>query len=69
MNKQPPTVLVIALPPMDHLTFSHEAPDGTLRAWDVTWGNAIAEDGHPIPNIGISSRLLRYDLGMDPAKL
>ena len=32
---------------MAHESFSHEAKDGTLRAWDVTIGNAIVMDGRP----------------------
>ena len=32
---------------MAHESFSHEAKDGTLRAWDVTEGNAIVRDGRP----------------------
>lgn len=43
----PKNALVIVLPALDHITFSHEAPDGTLRAWDVTQGNEIART-HPI---------------------
>lgn len=39
----PKNALVIVLPPLNHMTFSHEAPDGTLRAWDVTQGNEIAK--------------------------
>ena len=57
----PPNVLVIALPPMDHITFSHEAPDGTLRAWDVTRGNAIAADGRPT----LPFRLADYDITLE----
>ena len=33
---------------LGHETYTHESEDGTLRAWDVTVGNAIAQDGRPI---------------------
>lgn len=36
---------VIVLPPLSHQTYTHEAIDGTLRAWDVTRGLEIAADG------------------------
>lgn len=36
---------VIVFPPLHHQTYTHEATDGTLRAWDVTRGNEIAADG------------------------
>jgi hypothetical protein len=36
---------VILCPPLHHVTFTHEAPDGTLRAWDVTRAQQIVEDG------------------------
>ncbi len=45
MGFHQPGVLCIVLPPLDHLTFVHEAPDGSLRAWDVTEGCQIAQDG------------------------
>jgi hypothetical protein len=31
--------------PLHHETFTHETPDGTLRAWDVTQAKRIARDG------------------------
>ena len=36
---------VILCPPLHHQSFTHEAPDGTLRAWDVTRAMEILEDG------------------------
>jgi hypothetical protein len=36
---------VILAPPLHHVTFTHEAPDGTLRAWDVTFAQEIVRDG------------------------
>jgi hypothetical protein len=39
--------LVVVLPPLNHITFSYESDDGSLRAWDVTRGNEIARN-HPL---------------------
>ncbi len=36
---------VILCPPLHHITFTHEADDGTLRAWDVTKAQQIVQDG------------------------
>ena len=36
---------VILCPPLYHVTFTHEAPDGTLRAWDVTRAQEMVRDG------------------------
>jgi hypothetical protein len=36
---------VIVVPPLNHVSYTHEAADGSLRAWDVTRGNQIAADG------------------------
>lgn len=36
---------IIFAPPLHHVTYTHEAADGTRRAWDVTRGNQIAADG------------------------
>ena len=40
-----PGAIVIAVPPMEHLAFVHESPDGSLRAFDITRGNALVADG------------------------
>ena len=42
--------------PLLHETFTHETPDGTLRAWDVTEGNRIARQGHHILIFSLKDR-------------
>src|SRR2546430_2590732 len=37
--------LVVFSPPLHHQVYTHEADDGTFRAWDATQGNEIASDG------------------------
>ena len=36
---------VIVCPPLHHQSYSHQADDGTLRAWDVTRAQQIIQDG------------------------
>ena len=36
---------VITCPPLDHVSFTHTATDGTQRAWDVTEALRIVADG------------------------
>lgn len=44
-HRERPLAIFMEWPPLDHLTYVHEAEDGTLRAWDVTEGNKLAQDG------------------------
>ena len=44
MRKTDPSV-GIEYPPREHETYIHEAPDGTLRAYDVTVANQRVQDG------------------------
>lgn len=60
-------------PPPFHETFTHETPDGTLRAWDVTLGNRIAQDGRqpllfPLAEHGVTpEKVVSIYEGIDPA--
>jgi hypothetical protein len=38
---------VVVMPWSDHVTFVHEATEGTLYAWDVTAAERIVADGRP----------------------
>ena len=55
---------VILCPPLHHVTFTHEAPDGTLRAWDVTRAQQIVQDGRQsllfsLPDHGVTIDKIR----------
>ena len=43
--RKPMPLITVALPNLNHLTFVHEAPDGRVRAWDVTAAGQIVADG------------------------
>ena len=56
-----PGAIVIAVPPLEHLAFIHEGPDGTTRAWDITRGNAIAADGRPTETFSLTDHGVTLD--------
>ena len=56
-----PGAIVIALPPMEHLAFIHEGPDGTTRAWDITRGNAVGADGRPLKKFSLADHGVTLD--------
>lgn len=44
------------MPPPDHLAFCHEAPDGTLRAWDVSQALELVSDGREPMHFSLKDR-------------
>lgn len=55
---------IIFAPPLHHVTYTHEATDGTLRAWDVTRGGQIVADGRDplrfsLPGHGVTVEKVR----------
>lgn len=54
---------IFLAPPLHHVAYTHEAADGTLRAWDVTRGQQMAVDTHQPMLFGLAEH------GITPEKV